>query len=101
LNFSKLGEDPIQALVGIEAARKQAQLFMSLGIKSYSQWFEGERNQVSDDLSCNEDRSNEELTRVLKFFCPSQLPSHFKIQPLPREILLKLAVLLLELLMKA
>ncbi len=36
---SKLGKSPIQASVRIEAARKQATIFLSLGIKCYSQWF--------------------------------------------------------------
>ena len=36
-NFSELGESKLQALVRIEAARMQATLFMSLGIKNYSQ----------------------------------------------------------------
>jgi hypothetical protein len=45
-NFSELGKSPIQASVRIEAAQKQASLFMSLGLKSYSQWFKGEANEV-------------------------------------------------------
>jgi hypothetical protein len=45
LNFSKLGENPTQASVRIEAAWKQATLFLFLGIECYSQCFEGERNQ--------------------------------------------------------
>ena len=55
-NFSELGESPIQASARIEACRKQATLFMSLGIKCYSQWFAGERNQVSDALFHDDDR---------------------------------------------
>ena len=50
-NFRELGESPIQASARIEACQKQATLFMSLGIKCYSRWFAGERNQVSDALS--------------------------------------------------
>jgi hypothetical protein len=100
-NFSKLGESPIQASVRIEAAQKQVTLFLSLGIKCYSQWFKGERKQVSDALSCDNDRSNEELTSVSKSFCPSQVPSHFKILQLPKEIISWLTVLLLKLPMSA
>jgi hypothetical protein len=55
-NFSELGESPIQASTRIEACRKQATLFMSLGIKCYSQLFAGERNQVSDALFHDDDR---------------------------------------------
>ena len=65
-NFTKLGEDPIQASVRIEAARMQATLFMSLGLKSYSQWFEGKRNKVSDALSRDNDRSDDEVTLIIK-----------------------------------
>ena len=78
-NFSELGKSPIQASARIEACRMQAILFMSLSIKCYSQWFPGERNQVSDTLSCDNDRSNKELTSVIKSFCPLQVPSHFEI----------------------
>ncbi len=82
----------------IEACRKQATLFMSLGIKCYSQWFAGERNQVSDAPSRDDDsRSNGELTSVIKSFCPSQVPSHFEILQLPKEIILWLTALLLKL----
>jgi hypothetical protein len=96
-NFSKLGESPIQASARIEACRKQATLFMSLGIKCYSQWFAGERNQVSDALSRDDDRSDEELTSVIKSFCPLQVPSHFEILQLPKEIISWLTALLLKL----
>jgi hypothetical protein len=58
---------------------------MSLGIKCYNQWFAEERNQVSDALSRDDDRSDEELTSMIKFFCPSQVPSHFEILQLPKE----------------
>jgi hypothetical protein len=96
-NFSKLGESPTQASVRIEAAQKQATLFLSLGNKCYSQWFEGERNQVSDTLSCDNNRSDKEVTNAIKPFCPSQVPCHFEILQLPKEITLWLTALLLKL----
>jgi hypothetical protein len=71
IDFRELGKSPIQASVRIKAAWKQVTLFLSLGIKCYSQWFEGERNQVLDALSCDNDRSNKELTNAIKSFCPS------------------------------
>jgi hypothetical protein len=70
---------------------------MSLGIKCYSQCFPGERNQVLDALSRDNDRSNEELTSVIKSFCPLQVPSHFKILQLPNKITSWLTALLLKL----
>jgi hypothetical protein len=84
-NFSELGETPLQASAQIEALWKQATLFISFGIKSYSQWFKGTSNEVSDALSCDDDSDDKELT----FFCincPSQIPSHFKTVPLPNKI---------------
>ncbi len=50
-----------------------------------------------DALSRDDDRSNEELTSVIKSFCPSQVPSHFKILQLPKEIISWLTALLLKL----
>jgi hypothetical protein len=96
-NFSKLGENPIQASVRNKAAWKQATLFLSLGIKCYSQWFKGERNQVSYTPPRDNNRSNEELTSAIKSFCPSQIPSHFEILQLPKEITSWLTALLLKL----
>ena len=69
---------------------------MSIGIKCYSQWFEGKRNQVSDALSCDDDRSIEELTNMIKSFCISQVPSHFEILQLPKEITSWLTALLFK-----
>jgi hypothetical protein len=96
-NFTKLGEDPIQAIVRIKAARMQATLFISLRLKSYSQWFEGKKNEVSDALSRKYDRSNHELTPIIKLSCPTQVPSHFEIQQLPNKIILWLTAFLLKL----
>ncbi len=85
-NFSKLGEFPLQSSVRIKAARKQATFFMFLGIKSYSQWFKGAMNKVSDALSRDNDQNDKALTNIFCQFCPSQILSHFKIVPLPKEI---------------
>ena len=96
-NFTELGEDPIQASVRIKAARVQATLFMLLGLKSYSQWFEGKKNEISDALPRDKDRNNEELTLIIKLSFPTWVPSHFEIQQPPNEIILWLTVLLLKL----
>ena len=52
---------------------------------------------MSDALSCDNNRSDEELTSTIKSFCPSQVPSHFKILQLPNEIISWLTALLLKL----
>jgi hypothetical protein len=75
----------------------QATLFISLGIKNYSQWFKGESNEVSDALSRDDDRDDEELINIFCAFCPSQIPSHFRIVPLPSKITSWLIALLQKL----
>ena len=81
-------------------ARDHSHRFMENSIKDYSQWFPGRDNDVSDALSCDDDRDDEELINVLKTFVPSQLPIHFRIVPLPNEIVSWLTSLLQRLLVK-
>ena len=85
-NFSEENEDPIQATIRIEVARKYAMLLLENGIKNYSQWFKGSLNDVSDALSRDDDRSDEELTNILYSCVPEQMPEHFEIVQLPSEI---------------
>jgi hypothetical protein len=94
-NFIEDGEDPIQATIHIEVARLHATHYLSRGIREYSQWFHGAENMVTDALSRDDDRSNEELINILCTHCPSQLPRHFKIVPLPSKITSWLTLLLL------
>ncbi len=96
-NFSELGESPEQASARIEAARMHTSLFLKKGIKTYSQWFKGEENNLPDALSCNNNRSDNEPTLIIKSFCPSQVPSCFKILQLPKEIISFLTTLLRKL----
>ena len=49
----------------------------------------------TDALSRNDDRTDEELTKILCSHCPSQVPEHFRIVPLPNKITLWLTLLLL------
>ncbi len=96
-NFSKLGDNPIQASVRLEAARMHALNYMTTGIREYSQWFRGKDNMVADSLSRDDDQSDEELTQIFCTHCPLQIPPHFEIQPLPSKITLWLTALLLKL----
>ncbi len=100
-NFSKLGDNPIQALVRLEAARMHALNYMTTGIREYSQWFRGKDNVVTNSLSRDDNQSDEELTQIFHSHCPSQIPPHFEIQPLPSKITLWLTALLLKLPVKA
>jgi hypothetical protein len=100
-NFSKLGDDPIQALVRLKAARMHPMNYMTTGIREYIQWFRGEDNVVTNSLSRDGDWLDEELTQLFCTHCPSQIPPYFKIQPLPSKITSWLTVLLLKLPVKA
>jgi hypothetical protein len=85
-NFKEDGEEPIQATIRIEVARSHALRLLENNIKDYSQWFQGKANDVADALSRDDDRSDEELTHILRTYVPSQVPKHFSIVPLPNEI---------------
>ena len=43
-------------------------------------------NDVSDSLSCDDDRSENEQINIFCSFTPPQIPNHFEIVPMPREI---------------
>mmetsp|Transcript_13224 Transcript_13224/g.28024 ORF Transcript_13224/g.28024 Transcript_13224/m.28024 type:complete len:842 (+) Transcript_13224:3970-6495(+) len=87
-------DDPEEAAVRREVARVHAKHFLSLGIKEYSQWFPGRYNIVSDALSRDDDRNDDELTQILKSCAPSQVPENLEIRPLPSEIVSWLTSLL-------
>jgi hypothetical protein len=93
-NFIEEGESPIQATIRLEIARHHASQYLTKEIREYSQWFPGVENQVADALSRDDDRSDEELTKILRSHCPSQVPQHFEIVPLPSEIISWLTSLL-------
>ena len=78
--------DPIEAEVRMEVCRHFATLCLDNKIRHYSQWFPGKENDVSDALSRDDDRSDNELTNLLYQFVPEQMPEHFEIVPLPKEI---------------
>jgi len=85
-NFVEPNEHPVQATTCVDAARKYASIFMDADIKGYSQWFEGERNNVADVLSRDWHLSDDKLTSLLCSHFPKQMPESFQISPLPKEI---------------
>jgi hypothetical protein len=85
-NFVEPNEHPVQAKTRVDAARKYASIFMDADIKGYSQWFEGKRNNVADALSRDWHLGDDELTSLLRFHFPEQMPENFQIAPLPKEI---------------
>jgi hypothetical protein len=94
-NFIEDGESPIQATIRLEVARLHALHYLQMGIREYSQWFRGVENKVADALSRDDDRSDDKLTNIFRSHCPSQVPPHFEIVPLPNEIISWLTLLLL------
>ncbi len=78
--------DPTEATVRLEIARKHASHFTNHDIKEYSQWFPGKKNNVADSLSRDFDLDDAEITKHLFSSFPSQLPPHFQVVPLPKEI---------------
>ncbi len=93
-NFNKPNNNSIQATTCVNTAKHYAQLFMNVDVKGYSQWFAGKKNNVLDALSWDWHRDDDELTSILRFHFPSQMPEHFSISPLPSKISLWLILLL-------
>ncbi len=84
--FLEAGMNPDKSTVRLEIARKHASHFIHHNIKEYSQWFPGKKNNVANALSWDFDLSNAKITEYLQLHYPSQLPPHFQVVPLPREI---------------
>ena len=84
-------------MIRLKVACLHASHYLSHKIREYSHWFRGANNQVADDLSRDDYRTDKELTKILRLHCPSQVPPHFEIVPLPRKIVLWLTSLLLQL----
>ena len=79
--------DAVQAEVRASVAREHALTIMENEICEYPHWFEGVKNQVADALSRDDDRTDDELTDILKRHLPSQVPESFRIVQLPKEII--------------
>jgi hypothetical protein len=95
INFRELGKSPIQAYVRIKAAWKQATLFLSLGIKCYSQWFKVRETKFWMLSPVTMTGATKNSPMQSNPFAP-QVPSHFKIPQLPKEITSWLTELLLK-----
>jgi hypothetical protein len=82
-NFIKDSKDPIQTTIRLKVAPNHASQYLLNKIWEYSQWFPGAANNISDALSWDGDRSNVELTQMLHYLYPFQLPQHFKLYHYP------------------
>ena len=76
--------DPEEAEVRTDICRQFAELCVKNKLAHHVQWFAGKQNDVSDALSRDDDRSDEELTHLLYSHCTEQMPQHFEIAPLPQ-----------------
>jgi hypothetical protein len=72
--------------VQLTAARHLASLIINNDCCLYSQWFAGDFNTVSDCLSRDFHLSDNELTSLIIFSVPHQVPFGFYLSPIPTEI---------------
>ena len=85
-NFKEDDEGEVQLRLKRETARNFAVTTMKQEIKLYSQWFPGERNEVTDSLSRDFHIPTQRLTNLLRHAAPSQVPPNFSISALPQKI---------------
>ena len=85
-NFVSHGEKDDDVAVKLATARKLADMLIETNTMLHSQWFQGKRNPEADSLSRDTDLSDADLTKLLLSSPECQLPSNFRIAPLPNEI---------------
>lgn len=68
-------------------SRDHASRMMNKNCKDFSQWFEGDANELADSLSRDFHLSNEYLTSIYHHSIPKQTPPNLKISPPPEEII--------------
>jgi hypothetical protein len=81
---SNFVEEDQHAVFGI--ARHLGDLLLDANMCLYSHWFTGKDNLVMDLLSRDLNLDDEELTALLVFALPDQVPPHLKFNHLPKEI---------------
>ena len=85
-NFVSHGAKDADVAVKLATARKLADMLIETNTMLHSQWFQGKRNPEADSLSRDADLSDADLTKLLLSSPECQLPSNFRIAPLPNEI---------------
>ena len=70
----------------LKLARDHALRLMDNKCCDYSQWFQGEKNDLADSLSRDHHLPKNVLTHLFKTSIPSQTPKNLTISPLPQEI---------------
>jgi hypothetical protein len=81
-NFAESKDQTVQ----LYTARKLASIIIEAESCLYSQWFQGDDNQVADSLSRDFHLNDTELTKLILTSIPEQVPFGFKIHPIPQEI---------------
>jgi hypothetical protein len=89
--------DPIEAEVRMDVCRHHALLCLENEIRDFSQWIKGTDNPVTDSLSRDHHLTDLQLSYLLRLKYPQQVPKHFKIVPLPKDIISWLTSSLLKL----
>ena len=85
-NFTPSNEHPATTEAKLRIARSHAKRMIKFNMREYSQWFPGHKNIVADSLSRDFHVTNTDLvSKFNKHFAP-QIPPHFNIYALPREI---------------
>ena len=85
-NFKDDDESPAHEHCKLSLARSHALRLLNNEVKEYSQWFPGVDNEVADSLSRDFHLDDTSLTSLILSKLTSQVPSNFKISPLPSEI---------------
>jgi hypothetical protein len=69
----------------LQVARAIATLMMDHDSTVYSQWFEGNSNEVADALSRDHQLSDAQLLNLFLSLIPEQIPNNFRSCPLPLD----------------
>ena len=69
-----------------DVSRAHALQMLKNKVKTYSQWFPGDANDLVDSLSRDFHYSDNVLTSLLQKHIPSQVSKDFKVCPLLQEI---------------
>jgi hypothetical protein len=81
-NFAEENDEFVQ----LQTARKLATLVIESESCTYSQWFPGESNSISDSLSRDFHIDPDLLCCMLSLHFPTQVPFGLSLLPLPKEI---------------
>ena len=81
-NFAADGEHASHSAL----ARHFALTIADYKVGHFSQWFPGKDNEVADILSRDHTRTDQNLTKYIKFLYTKQVSETFQISPLPPEI---------------